>query len=45
MMANTYSFEAARIKIEDGFGEVEDMTSLVGPPTAHHVMNVVLHIG
>lgn len=45
MMANTYSFEAARIRIEDGFGEVEDLTSLAGPPTAHHIMNVVLHVG
>lgn len=38
----SYSFEAARAQIEQEYGECEDLTSLAGPPTPHHVMQVVL---
>lgn len=37
-----YSFEAARAHIESEFGPCEDLTALAGPPTPHHIMQVVL---
>ena len=38
----SYSFEAARAQLESEFGPTEDLTSLAGPPTPYHTMQVVL---
>ena len=39
-----FSHPVARARLTEFGPEIEDLTSLCGPPTPHHMMEIVLHL-